>query len=278
MTEIPEHLLKRSRERKAAMSGETPTEEAAESTSAIEPAAPAAAPVAASAPVPEEMEAELVPAKTAPYVTQYEGRKKMPFWIIPVLLTLPVWAGMYLGTLERVPQGLTGLLGEGEELYVEVGCSGCHGGEGGGGIGPALAGGEVHVSFTSIEDQMEWVLQGSAVVGTGEPYTSDDSTRPRSVAGQMPGYSAGNARELDVEQLLAVVLYERTQLEPDEELAERDIVLGEVMYELIENGELEEILAEDGRSIHDVLEADATIADIAAYLEPARAALIEDEG
>ncbi len=276
MTEIPEHLLKRSKERKAAMSGEAPAEEAAEST-AVAPVADSA-PVAAAAASPAIPEPEPEPVKVAPYVEAYEARKKMPYWIIPVLLTLPVWAAMYVGTLERVPQGLTGLLGEGEELYIESGCSGCHGAEGGGGIGPAFANGEVHVSFTSIEDQMVWVSKGSAIVGTGNIYTSENSTRPRAVANQMPGYGAGASGALDVEQLLAVVLYERTQFEPSQEFAERDLQLADKMTEMIETGELEEILGEDGRSIHDVFDAaELTAADVATYLEPARAALTEDE-
>ena len=136
MTEIPEHLLKRSRERKAALSGESGDAEtpAEETSTAVEPAAaPAAAPAVAAAPLPD-VPAEPVPVKAAPYVEQYQERKKMPFWIAPVLLALPVWALFYVGTLERVPQGLTGLLGEGEELYIESGCSGCHGAEGGGSI------------------------------------------------------------------------------------------------------------------------------------------------
>ncbi len=277
MTEIPEHLLKRSKERKAAMSGEAPAE-AAETSSAVAPVADTA-PVAAAAATPAVPEPEPEPVKVAPYVEAYEARKKMPYWIIPVLLILPVWAGMYLGTLERVPQGLTGLLGEGEELYIEAGCSGCHGAEGGGGIGPAFANGEVHVSFTSIEDQMVWVAKGSALVGTGNVYTSADSARPRAVAAQMPGYGLGSSSELDVEQLLAVVLYERTQFEPDEESSERDLQLATQMYEMIGSGEIEAILGESGLSIHDVVDgATVTSADIASYLEPARAALIEDEG
>ena len=280
MTEIPEHLLKRSKAAKAAKSGEAPPADDAESTSsAVEPAAAAAtpAPVAESAPLPE-VAPEPEPVKVAPYVEAYEARKKMPYWIIPVLLTLPVWGAMYFGTLERVPQGLTGLLGEGEELYVEAACSGCHGAEGLGGIGPSLYGGEVHVSFTSVEDQMAWVLNGSSVVGTGQTYTSADSTRPRAVGGNMPGYSAGNSTELDMEQLLAVVLFERTQFEPGEELLERDLVLAGQANEMLENGELEELLGEVGLSIHDVLEPGASADDVNQYLEPIRAALIEDEG
>lgn len=277
MTEIPEHLLKRSKERKAAMSGEAPADDAAETSSAVAPVADTA-PVAAAAATPAIVEEEPEPVKVAPYVEAYEERKKMPYWIIPVLLTLPVWAAMYVGTLERVPQGLTGLLGEGEHLYIEAGCSGCHGAEGGGGIGPAFADGEIHVTFTSVEDHTVWVAKGSAIVGTGNTYTSADSPRPRAVAAQMPGYGLGSSGELDVEQLLAVVLYERTQFEPEDDFGERDLQLAEKMSEMIETGELEAILEEDGRSIHDVFDGETvTAADVAAYLEPVRAALTEGE-
>ena len=275
MTEIPEHLLKRSKERKAALSGESGDAEApAETSTAVEPAAaPSAAPAVAPAPVPD-IPAEPEPVKVAPYVQQFEERKKMPFWIAPVLLALPVWALFYVGTLERVPQGLTGLLGEGEELYIEAQCSGCHGGEGGGGIGPALANGEVHITFTSLEDQMAWIARGSAIVGTGEPYSSPDSLRERRVAGQMPGYGLGAVRELDVEQLLAVTLYERTQLEPDEDTAAEELLLAEAMNLLLETGELEGMLEENGLDIHDVLDGQTVTSEqIAEYLAPAREAI-----
>lgn len=276
MTEIPEHLLKRSAERKAAISGEAPAADAS-SGAAVEPAAASPAPAVAAAPVPDVVAEP--PARVPPYVQAYESRKKMPFWIIPVLLTLPVWAAMYVGTLERVPQGLTGLLGEGEVLYVEAGCSGCHGAEGGGGIGPALADGEVHTTFTSIEDQIVWIAQGSAIVGTGNLYSSADSPRPRAVAGQMPGFGAESASPLDMEQLLAVTLYERTQFEPDEAFAERDLLLAEQLNLLIETGELDASLEASGLSIHDVVAGDGLTAEmVAAYLEPARAGLIEGEG
>ncbi len=237
----------------------------------------AATPALAAAALPEV--APEPPARVPPYVEAYKARKKMPFWIIPVLLTLPVWGAMYVGTLERVPQGLTGLLGEGEELYVESGCSGCHGAEGGGGIGPALSDGEVHVTFTSIEDQIVWIAQGSAVVGTGNVYSSADSPRPRAVAGQMPGFGAGNSTQLDMEQLLAVALYERAEFEPDEELAQRDLLLAEQMDLLLETGELAAALSAAGISMHDVPEpAGLTAETVAEYLAPARAALPDSEG
>ncbi len=281
MTEIPEHLLKRSKERKAALSGEpAPAEASSAAGTEIEQAA-AATPAPASAPVPDvaPAEAEVIEATpVAPYVEAANTRKKMPYWIVPVLLALPVWGAMYVGTLERVPQGLTGLLGEGEHLYVETGCSGCHGAEGGGGIGPAFADGEVHVSFTSLEDQIVWIAKGSSLVGTGNTYTSADSARPRQVGGQMPGYGSEAANPLDIEEIIAVTLYERTQFEPGD-AGERDLLLAEQLNLMIETGELQEALAADGIDIHDEFEGDTLTADIvASWLAPAREALVEAEG
>lgn len=270
MTEIPEHLLKRSRERKAALSGEAPADGGDTESTAVEPAAASAAPApAAAAPVPDVPAEPEPPAPVAPYVEAAQTRKKMPYWIVPVLLTLPVWAAMYVGTLERVPQGLTGLLGEGEVLYVEAGCSGCHGAEGGGGIGPALAGGEVHTTFTSIEDQVVWIAKGSALVGTGNAYSSEDSPRPRLVAGQMPGYGSESANPLSAEELLAVTLYERTQFEPGE-AGTRDLLVAMTLDELLEAGELELPESVEGASL--------TAEDVTDWISPALEAIAGEEG
>lgn len=273
MTEIPEHLLKRSKERKAALSGDAPADEAAAATAstAVTPAADAA-PVAASAALPDVVPEPEPPARIPPYVEKATTRKKIPYWIAPVLLALPVWAMMYVGTLERVPQGLTGLLGEGEELYVESGCSGCHGIGGGGGIGPALSDGEVHISFTSIEDQIVWIAKGSNGVGTGNNYTSADSTRPRAVRAQMPGFAPenGNASvRLTPEEILAVTLYERTQFEPGE-VADGDLAVAAALTELIETGGFELPESYDAATIN--------AEEVRGWFVPAVAALIEAEG
>ena len=121
---------------------------------------------------------------------------------------------------------------------------------------------------------MAWIARGSAIVGTGNNYASADSIRQRPVAGQMPGYGVGASTELDVEQLLAVTLYERTQLEPDEDLIAEELLLSDTIYELIETGELEVMLAESGLNIHDVLDGqNVTSEQIAEYLAPAREAI-----
>jgi len=267
LTEIPEHLLKRSKAAKAAASGEEAPADAADAGTAVEPAAQAAAPAPAPAAAVAEVIPEPEPARVAPYIEAAHERKKMPFWIAPVLLALPVWAMMYVGTLERVPQGLTGLLGEGEHLYVEAGCSGCHGAEGGGGIGPGMSDGEVHLTFTSIEDQVVWIAKGSSLVGTGNTYSSADSPRPQAVSGQMPGFGSESANPLDAEEILAVTLYERTQFEPGE-IADEDLAVAAALTELLETGEIDLHIEFEG--------ADLTAEDVAGWLAPARAALAEE--
>src|SRR3954453_4545646 len=89
MTEVPEHLLARSRARREAAglatpseSGATPAPSAASESTAVEPAA-AATPAPATAPPPPPP-----PKPDPPYVQAYKERKKIPFWAMPALLAL----------------------------------------------------------------------------------------------------------------------------------------------------------------------------------------------
>ena len=101
MTEIPEHLLARSRARRAAMGGgggdtPAPTESAATpATTSSAPAPAAAAPAPAAPAVPE------APAPVPPWVEAANERKKIPYWAVPVLALLPVWAVVYMLTLDK---------------------------------------------------------------------------------------------------------------------------------------------------------------------------------
>ena len=198
MTEIPEHLLKRSKAAKAKATGipdeatETPTE------SAVAPVAPAAP----SNPVPV---VEKPPAPIAPYVAAAQARKKIPWWAASGLLLLPIWAISYVGTLERPPQEATGVMAEGLHVY-ESRCASCHGATGAGGSGHALANGEVLATFPTAAAHIEWVAKGSDGFGLGNPYGAADQARI--VEGGMPGW----ADVLTTEELIGVVLHERARL------------------------------------------------------------------
>ncbi len=111
MTEIPEHLLKRSRERRAALGlgGDAPAGAPAEGESA---AAATPAPAAAATPAPrpaapvEEPKPE--PPKPEPeYIQAAKRRRKVPIWAMPVLVFMPLWGYMFVRTLEPPPAGET---------------------------------------------------------------------------------------------------------------------------------------------------------------------------
>ena len=131
VTEIPEHLLKRSKERRAAIGGEeAPASDAPPAGEAVEAAPAAPAPVAAAvAATPEPVP---VPEPVRPEVAAAMGRKKIPFWAMPVLAALPLWAYVYQATLEPAPTGELTPVEEGGEIYKSAACSGCHGAGGAG--------------------------------------------------------------------------------------------------------------------------------------------------
>ncbi|MGZ4717323.1 MAG: c-type cytochrome [Acidimicrobiales bacterium] len=175
MTEVPEHLLKRSRDRRAALglgggdggdaggAGGAAPAAAADAGSSVEPAA--AARPAAVAPV----EAEVAPPKPVPsYVRASLNRKKIPLWVMPVLAFLPLWAVMYVNTLSKPRTTVPTQLEAGATAYANR-CQSCHQADGSGGAGrplyAAADGGGVITTFPYIADQLQFVWLGS--VGTG---------------------------------------------------------------------------------------------------------------
>ncbi len=198
MTEIPEHLLKRSRERRAAIGGEDAPAGDAPAAGAEEPAAeaPSAAPVPAAAAAPVEAAPE-PPKPVRPEVAAALSRRRIPYWAMPVLAALPLWAYVYQATLEPPPAGETGAFALGEELYSK--CASCHGASGGGGVGPAFSG--VRETWPDYRDHLAWVRLGDA----GWPgATYGANNRPKNTG--MPAFDEG---QLSDEELAQIVLYER---------------------------------------------------------------------
>jgi mono/diheme cytochrome c family protein len=209
VTEVPEHLLRRSKDARAragggggeggeppASSGEAPGAGAA--ASAVEPVAAAAATPAAS--VPAE------PAKPVPpYVAAALRRPKVPKYAITVLAALPVWALIYAGSLVKTTVA-DPLFAEGEKIYATQ-CSGCHGPNGTDGqTGRPLN--EVVSTFPDVADHIAWIENGSPEAGTpyGDPAQgrisgSDGYTTP------MPPFKD----KLTPEQIAAVAYYERVE-------------------------------------------------------------------
>jgi mono/diheme cytochrome c family protein len=216
VTEIPEHLLKRSKERRAAIGGEETGDAPAASggETAVEPAAASAAeaPAAAPAAVPEVVAPPPKPVR--PEVAAALSRRKIPVWALPVLLAIPVWAYIYQGTLEPPPQPADTPIALGQELYK--GCATCHGADGGGLSGPALT--AVLETWPDYRDHMAWVRLGSS----GWP-TQVYGANNRAKAGGMPPHPG-----LSDEELAQVVLYERATFgglaEDSEEYAELEAI------------------------------------------------------
>jgi mono/diheme cytochrome c family protein len=235
VTEIPEHLLKRSKERRAALglgddaASEAPAAGATAATPAVRettaPAPAAAAPTGrAAAPAAA---ASAPPARPdSPVVAAYKRRRRIPYWAMAALSLMPIWAFMYWRSLTEQAEAAEGPIGVGAEVYSN--CASCHGGTGAGGVGYPFAGGEVLLTFPHIEDQLRYVyfgtgeynLAGVEIYGNPEREGGPHITGAR---GNMPqqGELAGGG--LTDAEILAVVCHERYTLggaDPAAEFAE----------------------------------------------------------
>lgn len=205
MTEIPEHLLNRSKARRAEASGAASSE-----------SAPAVATPAAAAPVAQAA-APAVPkpvAQDPAYVVAAKVRRKIPFWAMAGLALLPVWAALYLVSLTPSDKVVAGPLSIGTGVYAS--CAGCHGAEGAGGAGRVLYQGEVMKTFPHIEDMLNFVYNGSqryvasGLKLYGNPNREGGAHAPLSYNGNpmpMQGEKAGGA--LTEAEILSVVCHVR---------------------------------------------------------------------
>jgi mono/diheme cytochrome c family protein len=230
VTEIPEHLLKRSKERRAAIGGEATSEEPAASA-AVEPAAAGDAPAAPAAPaVPPEPVAP-PPKPVRPEVAAALRRKKIPVWALPVLVFLPLWAYVYQATLEPPPKEDQGPLALGAEIYK--GCASCHGAGGGGGVGPDLH--PVLETWPDYRDHMMWVRLGD----TGWPGPTYGAQGKQKTSGMPPHPQLSDA------ELAQVVLYERVTFGGEdptspEALEQTEVAEGTKTFEEVGLGPLSE--------------------------------------
>jgi mono/diheme cytochrome c family protein len=242
LTEIPEHLLKRSRERRAALGlggdtppsqpgGETAGQAAGEASPA--PATATPAPAAAATPVPAETRPE--PPKPVPaYIQAAQRRRRVPYWAMPVLAGLPLWAYVYVSTLSP-PPAENDPLALGEGVYTNSGCSGCHGADGAGSASiPGFTDGLVVEIWEDYRDQMAWVRLGEDGF-PGDTYGNNDQPK---VGATMPAHPG-----LTDQELAQVTLYERRVLGGEEAPAPAEDVLFQIA-----NGDVTfaQVLEEEG--------------------------------
>ncbi len=222
MTEIPEHLLKRSRERRAAIgkgyddapaaAGDAPAASNAPATTT--PAAPAAAPAASGPPARTPAPAPAAPPPPKPdpvYVQAEKRRRKIPFWAMATLSLMPVWAFMYIRAVTEPPEVVEGPLGVGTELYSS--CASCHGAAGGGGVGYAFEGGAVLETFPHIEDQIRYVYYGTEGYNASgvDVYGNPDREGGPHVTGGL-GVMPAFGNQLTQYEIIGVVCHERYAL------------------------------------------------------------------
>ncbi len=220
MTEVPEHLLARSRARREAAGLATPADAATtaapstggavEKAAETQPGTARPTPAAPAAPAPPPP-----PKPDPPYVAAYKRRKKIPFWVMPALLALPLWGFIYANTLEEPPKATSGPLAQGAAIYQQ--CAACHGADGSGGSGPSYKNGALAQTFPNYVDQIRWVSLGSAL-WPGDTYGAQN--KPKGT-GVMPTWLQGlPGGTLTPLQIAEVVRYEREVLagipaEPD---------------------------------------------------------------
>jgi mono/diheme cytochrome c family protein len=209
VTEVPEHLLARSRERRAALGlgggdeGGAPAPAAAEGGAASAEASSAPVPAAAAA-APVVFE-EPPPPPPPPYVAELQ-RTRVPLWVMPVLVALPFWGILYFGAFgSRHTEAVTAP--DGAAIF-SANCAACHGAAGEGGVGPALENGDAAITFPDEADHISWVKTGSGPFA-GKPYGDPEREGgPRVAKGGMPAF-AGTLSDAEIQ---AVVTYEREQL------------------------------------------------------------------
>lgn len=217
MTEIPEHLLKRSRERRAALGGD----ESAAADTASSPAtpAPAAAPAAAT-PAPAKAAAPAKPAAPVvkpdpPYVAAAKQRHKIPWWAMSTLALMPLILFMYIRGLTPEEAHASGPTAAGAEIYASS-CQSCHGASGEGGAGREIDNGDLQLTFPKIEWQLNLVYTGSQA-HAGEVYGDPNREGGAHIGLQyngspMPQQGEAAGGGLSDAEILAVVCHERYDL------------------------------------------------------------------
>ncbi|MDP8959876.1 MAG: c-type cytochrome [Actinomycetota bacterium] len=221
---------------------EEPVEEEEEEAAPPVPVGAAPAPPAREA-APEEERELVTVVQTAGL--QERPETSIPRWLLVAFLVLPLYALFYVVVYAGGPDcGQAGLLQVDEETGAVLNCDGtpfaasgtagagaggeflamgrglytsppglcasCHGAEGGGGVGPAMAGGAVVQTFPSCDTHVEWVILGSS-----EWPDPTYGAPEKPVNGGMPTFRD----QLTEEEIRSVVLFERVQFggQPREE-------------------------------------------------------------
>nr|MDE0499925.1 cytochrome c [bacterium] len=239
---------------------------------------PAAAPspvVAAPLPPPSEVttkEAVSFPVVVSVPTARLTERTSstLPRWLAALFLVIPVIGLLYLagnsaraGCVEggvqlavnrldstvvncdgseftgRAVDTTGNILAVGEAVFET--CAGCHGANGEGGVGPALA--TVLTTFSSCADHIEWVTLATGGFQEAGIDTYGDLAATVGGGGFMPGFATSNTAD----EIAAVVAFERIRFggaDPDQTLIECGLVQGDAEPAPEEAGPEEEAVDE----------------------------------
>lgn len=137
-------------------------------------------------------------------------RRRIPVWAVVLFPALVVWAIIYVNGVTVPPATANTPDAMGAQLYAQS-CAGCHGATGGGGSGPAFAGGDLLKTFPKWQDQVKWVDLGSSnwTKVTGSK-TFGDTKKPADPGAGMPGFGPGGTdASLGCDKIVLVIRYER---------------------------------------------------------------------
>ncbi len=207
MAEIPEHLLARSKARRAALSGSGEGTEAADAPATLAPgSAPAPAATAATVATPKALKVEpAVPSPVTPPVIK--GQTFARLSKVLLMVGVPVWAFFYAGIFATPKSRVESPQQLGARLY-NAQCSTCHLGNGagkeGGAVGRPLWKGEAELTFPNIVEQIAFVRHGSCEKGVAYGDPKRVGGEHKSLTG-MPAFP-----DLTDEQIWAIITYERT--------------------------------------------------------------------
>ena len=236
MTEVPEYLLERSRQRRIDLglleddgSGGTAAATETPDSATLASSGSSTADVIAAAKADAKLEVQAEPAIEPLWVSAARSRTRIPMWALPVMFFLPLWAFVYVKLTEPPPEPVTAIT-EGAATYAAR-CVSCHGGAGagseGGGVGRPLYNGEVLLTFPRLEtDMLHWLEVGSEGIGIGNSYGATDRPEGVHISGETGANMPGFGGTLSEYKIYSVARYIREILSgeqvSDEEVAARD--------------------------------------------------------
>ena len=132
-------------------------------------------------------------------------RSAAPYWATALLASLPLWAFLYVFSIDQPPAGAHDPIAIGHEVFTP--CAGCHGASGAGtATGQQLSDGHVIETFADPLDMVHWIGYGTAE-GTHPDGTYGDVNRQ-----PLTGGMAGWRDRLTPEEIAAVTIYIRQEL------------------------------------------------------------------